>query len=162
MEFIAKIKKNPLARALRVGKMTLAGLETTLKLFLNPGKLRKEHPLYRMLSLTPEELDSRVRRVTENLSGVISKETEFSVVDGFSQVGSGSAPAETLPSKLLSIKPFAITSEETAKRFRFHNPPIFARIHKDRVLLDFRTIQPDEDGFIAEAIIKIFGKKAGV
>jgi L-seryl-tRNA(Ser) seleniumtransferase len=140
--------------------MTLAGLEATLKLFLNPAKLRKEHPLYRMLSVTPEELNLRARQVMENLPGGISKEAEFSVVDGSSQVGSGSAPAETLPSKLLSIRPLGTTTEDLSRRFRYHDPPIFARIHKESVLFDFRTVQPDEDKIMLEAITKILNKKA--
>jgi L-seryl-tRNA(Ser) seleniumtransferase len=158
--FLERIRKNPLARALRVGKMTLAGLEATLKLFLNPEKLRKEHPLYRMLSLTPEELNLRVRRVIESLPGGIAKEAEFSVVDGSSQVGSGSAPAETLPSKLLSIRPLGTTTEDLSRSFRYHDPPIFARIHQESVLFDFRTVQPDEDKIVLAAITKILNKKA--
>lgn len=154
-EFVEKIRKNPLARAMRVGKMTLAGMEATLKLFLNPEKLKALHPVYRMLSISTEELELRAKRVMKNLPGEILKKAKIEVTDGFSQIGSGSVPAEVLPSKLLSIKPSGISAEETAKKFRHHDPPVFARIHRDSLLFDFRTIQPDEDGIVTAAVIKI-------
>ena len=142
---IQKIKKNPLARALRVGKLEVAAMEATLKLFLDPSKLNERHPTYRMLSIGLDELDRRAKCVAEKLSNV-------SVVDGKSQVGSGSVPAETLPTKLLAVKPSGMSADAFARKLRYSNPPIFARIHQDTVLFDFRTIQPEEDEAVIAAI----------
>lgn len=147
-ETIQKIKKNPLARALRVGKMEVAAIEATLKLFLDPSKLNERHPTYRMLSISLDELEKRAKAVAEKL-------TNASVIDGKSQVGSGSVPAETLPTKLLAVKPSGMSAEAFARKLRYNSPPIFARIHQDTVLLDFRTIQPEEDETVLAAICSL-------
>ena len=147
--YIKAIKKNPLARALRVGKMEVAALEATLRLFLDPGKLEQRHPTYRMLSLGVGELAARAKAVGNNLA---SAAAEISVIEGSSQVGSGSVPAEMLPTALLSVKPAAMSAEALAKRLRRNAPPIFARIHQEAVLFDFRTIQPNEDALVEAAL----------
>ena len=159
-EFISRIKKNPLARAFRCGKLTVAALEATLKLFLTPEKLKQRHPLYRMLSLDLEELEKRARRVDRALRKRLPPEAQLSVEDGGSQVGSGAVPVETIPTKLLSLKAAFMAADEMARALRLNNPPIFTRIHKEAVLFDFRTIQPDEDNLVQEAILKIFEKPA--
>jgi L-seryl-tRNA(Ser) seleniumtransferase len=150
---IEKIKKNPLARAFRVGKITIAAMEATLRLFLNPSQLSLLHPLYRMLSLSLDELEKRAQQVARNLKEEIRDEAQLQVVDGDSQVGSGSAPIETLPTKLLSVRPLALSAEDAAKKLRHNNPPIFARVHREKLLFDFRTIQPDEDSVVQEALL---------
>jgi len=161
-ETIARIKKNPLKRALRVGKLTIAALEATLKLFLNPDELPRVHPVYAMLSLTPADLERRARRLERSLKkALVSAATSISrpstavitVEDGKSQVGSGSVPAEFLPTKLLCVRPLRITAEDLARRLRRSEPPVFARVHKDAVWLDLRTVQPDEDRFIETAVL---------
>lgn len=152
---IAKIRKNPLARAFRVGKMTIAGMEATLRLFLNREKLRLEHPTYRMLSLNLKELEERAEAVAEKLRPLCTGGTDVSVVDEVSQVGSGSVPTETISTKALRVKPAARSVLELAKKLRYNVPPIFARVHKEAVLLDFRTIQPDEDAFVERALGKL-------
>lgn len=146
---IAKIKKNPLARALRVGKMEVAAMEATLKLFLDKSKLEERHPTYRMLSIPLEALERRAQDVADRLQGIFAA---VSVVDGRSQVGSGSVPAETMPTKLLSIKPAGMSADTLAKKLRRNETPVFARIHQETVLFDFRTIQPDEDSIVADAV----------
>ncbi|MEN6519871.1 MAG: L-seryl-tRNA(Sec) selenium transferase [Armatimonadota bacterium] len=153
---IKKIKKNPLARALRVGKMEVAALEATLKLFLEPGRLEERHPTYRMLSIPLDVLERRALTVAAKLGDISA---EVSVIDGRSQVGSGSVPAETMPTKILSIKPESMSADLLAKKLRYNDTPIFARIHHESVLFDFRTIQPDEDSVVANALRAILNKK---
>lgn len=148
-QHIKTIKKNPLARALRVGKMEVAALEATLRLFLDPGKLEQRHPTYRMLSLTVDELTARAKAVADDLASVSA---DISVVEGSSQVGSGSVPAEMLPTALLSVKPTSMSADTLAKKLRRRAVPIFARIHQETVLFDFRTIQPDEDAIVMKAL----------
>ena len=158
-EIIEKIKKNPLARAFRVGKITIAAMEATLKLFLNPAQLADHHPLYRMLSIKLEELEKRAQRMAKKLKDQRREEASLQVVNGDSQVGSGSAPIETVPTKLLSIKPLVLSAANLARKLRYHNPPIFARVQKEKVLLDFRTIQPDEDSAVCEALLSHLREK---
>ena len=148
---IKAIKKNPLARALRIGKMEVAALEATLKLFLDRDRLNETHPTYRMLSMNVDTIAARARRAAKKLKNG-ELDAEISVIDGASQVGSGSVPAQTLPSKLLSVRPLGISADALAKKLRYSNPPIFARIQQDSVLFDFRTIQPGEDGEVVRVL----------
>jgi len=151
--WIQKIKKNPLARAFRCGKLSLAGLEATLRLFLAPEKLAARHPIYRMLALTPDELGRRAKKLAASLRKALSADVAISIEDGESQVGSGAVPIETLPTKVLSIRPPHISAVGLARKLRFLTPPVFARIHKDAVIFDFRTIQPAEDAVVERALI---------
>lgn len=153
--WIQKIKKNPLARAFRCGKLSLAALEATLKLFLAPEKLTERHPIYRMLSLTLEELGRRAKKLAASLRKFLPAAVMVAVEDGESQVGSGAVPVETLPSKVLAVRAPGLSAEELARRLRLLTPPIFARIHKDAVLFDFRTIQPGEDAVVEKALIEL-------
>ena len=153
--WIQKIKKNPLARAFRCGKLSLAALEATLKLFLAPEKLTERHPIYRMLSLTPDELGRRAKKLAASLRKSLSLDVAISVEDGESQVGSGAVPVETLPSKVLAVQAPGISAEDLARKLRLLTPPIFARIHKDAVLFDFRTIQPTEDDVVERALCEL-------
>jgi len=159
-EYIGRIKKDPLARAFRCGKLTVAAMEATLKLFLAPETLKERHPLYRMLSLGVEELKSRARRMEQSLRKNLPAEVRVSVVDGGSQVGSGSVPVETIPTKLLSVMSASLSPDDMARKLRLHRPPVFTRIHKDAVLFDFRTILPDEDKIVEEAINRVITDKA--
>jgi len=152
--WIQKIRKNPLARAFRCGKLTLAALEATLKLFLAPDKLAERHPIYRMLAATPDELGRRAKKLAAALRKTLPSSAGVSVEDGASQVGSGAVPVETLPSKVLALRSLALAPEELARRLRSSTPPVFARIHKDAVLLDLRTIQPGEDAVVEQALIE--------
>jgi L-seryl-tRNA(Ser) seleniumtransferase len=151
--WIQKIRKNPLARAFRCGKLTLAALESTLKLFLAPDKLAERHPVYRMLGLTPDELGRRAKKLASSLRKSLPAAIVITVEDGASQVGSGAVPVETIPSKVLAVRVPGLAPDELARRLRFLTPPVFARIHKDAVLFDLRTIQPGEDVLVERALI---------
>jgi L-seryl-tRNA(Ser) seleniumtransferase len=157
-EVIRSIKKNPLARALRVGKMEVAALEATLRLFLEPGKLKEQHPIYRMLSLSIDEIEARAQAIANGLRESASDSAEISVVNGTSQVGSGSVPAEMMPTRLLSVRPESMSADTLARRLRYGSPPIFARIHQEAVLFDFRTIQPGEDELVEKALREILAE----
>ena len=156
-EVIQRVKKNPFARAFRCGKLTLAAMEATLKLFLAPEKLPERHPVYRMLSLPLGEVGRRAERVAESLGRkLLPPDFEIAVVDGESQIGSGSVPVETLPTKLLSLRARGANPDELGKKLRLRKPAVFTRIHDGAVLFDFRTIQPDEDVLVEAAIFALF------
>lgn len=157
-DYVNRIKKDPLARAFRCGKLTIAAMEATLKLFLAPETLKERHPLYRMLSLTLDELQKRARRMERSLRKRLPANIHVSVVDEGSQVGSGSVPVETIPTKCLSLSSSSAGPDDLARALRLHKPPIFSRIRKDAVLFDFRTIQPEEDKIVEEAILLLFLK----
>lgn len=146
---IDAIKKNPLARAMRIDKTTVAALEATLKLFLNRVELEQQHPTYRMFSLTPESLKQRADALAAQLQGLPAQVT---VVEGQTEVGSGSVPTQTLPTWLLSLQPHTPPPEALARGLRYNDPPIFARVYKEAVLLDLRTIQPEEEAWVVEGL----------
>ncbi len=154
-ELVQRIRKNPLARAFRCGKLTLAALEATLKLFLDPDRLPERHPVYRMLGLKAEDIERRANRAASTLRRALPEGVEISVEPGESQVGSGAVPVQTLPTRVLAVRAAPIPTEELARRLRRSDPPVFARIAGDRVLLDFRTIQPKEDKPVAAILINL-------
>ena len=151
---VQRIRKNPLARAFRCGKLTLAALESTLKLFLAPDKLTERHPIYRMLALTPDELGRRAKKLAASLRKSLPVSVAVSVEDGASQVGSGAVPLETLPTKVLAVRASGLAPEDLSRRLRLSTPPVFARIHKDAVLFDLRTILPGEDALVEQALVE--------
>ncbi len=155
---LKRIKKNPLMRALRVGKLTIAGMEATLRLFLNLEKLKDKHPVYKMFSLTIDELEKRGLRIKKKLQTEISSKAELSLEDGGSQVGSGSVPVETIPTRLLKVQAASVSAENLAKKLRASNPPVFTRVHKDAVLFDLRTIREQEDALVIEALLTALKK----
>ncbi len=156
---IKKIKKNPLTRAFRVGKMTIAGLEATLKLFLTPEKLTQTHPFYKMLSMSLDDLNKRSLRMQRKLRTELKTEAKISAGDGDSQVGSGSVPTELIPTKLLKIRPIVETVDNLAKKLRSYTPPICVRVQKDFVLLDLRTIQKHQDKVVVNALLSTLKRK---
>ena len=152
---VERIRKNPMARALRVDKMTVAAMEATLRLFLNREKLNESHPVYRMLSESTCEIESRATCVLSVIMDRLQRYAELSIIDDGSLVGSGSVPAQTIPTKVLSVTPKIMSADALALKLRRHATPIFTRIKQDAVLFDFRTIQPDEDRLIQEALCNI-------
>ena len=154
-EWIQKIKKNPLARAFRCGKLTLAALEATLKLFLAPESLKERHPIYRMLGFSTEEIARRAKKVASALKKAIPAGVRVTVENGESQVGSGAVPVETIPTKVLAVAGPTMSADELAVRLRRLSPPIFTRISNDAVLFDFRTIQPAEDAVIEKSLLSL-------
>lgn len=157
-DFIKKIRKNPLARAFRIGKMTIAGMEATLRLFRTPEKLKEKHPVYKMFALDVAEIESRAKKVLRKLKKLIPHGVEFSIVEGGSQVGSGSVPVQTIPTKLLMVKSEALSAESLARSLRHRQPPVFPRVQNDAVLLDFRTIQEREDKVVLDALLAALQK----
>jgi len=153
-EPIARIKKDPLVRAFRCGKLNIAAMEATLRLFLNPESLSETHPLYRMLSLPLDGLRKRARKAAAALAKASPAGVALDVVESGSQVGSGSVPVETIPTICLAVTAPAPGPDALAKALRLGTPPVYARIHKDAVLFDFRTVQAGEDAALVEAIGK--------
>ncbi len=158
-DLIEKIRKNPLTRAFRIGKLTITTLEATLKLFLQPGNLTIHHPVYRMFALSKDDVAKRARRVTKKIEDQAPKAADISIVEGGSQVGSGAVPVETIPTVLLRIVPAHLPVEGLAKQLRRNDPPIFSRVQQDALLLDLRTAAEDQDEIIVKALIRILTNK---
>ena len=158
-ELVEKIRKNPLARAFRIGKLTISTMEATLKLFLQPGNLTIHHPVYRMFSLSKDDIAKRAKRVKKKIADQAPAAADMSLIEGGSQVGSGAVPVETIPTVLLRIVPAHLSVEELAKQLRRNDPPVFARVQNDALLLDLRTAAEKHDEIIAKALIRILTNK---
>jgi L-seryl-tRNA(Ser) seleniumtransferase len=144
-ELVDVLARHPLARAVRIDKLSLASLTATLAHYLK-GEAEKEIPVWRMIS-TPEA--ALKKRAKSWQSGM---ECPSSVEKSRSAVGGGSLPGETLPSWVLSIDCQGTTPEEVMRRLRESNTPVIARIEEDRVLLDPRTVLPEEDAPLLDAL----------
>jgi len=147
------IKVNPLTRALRIDKLTLAALESTLLLYLDPTKAIHEIPTLAMLMLTPKQLKVRGRKLLRRMSG-IHKKIQMTLREDRSQVGGGSLPLQELPTIVLAIKPADFSVNELEEALRKGDPPILARIRQDELVLDMRTIFDDEIPAVAVGIEK--------
>jgi L-seryl-tRNA(Ser) seleniumtransferase len=152
---LAKIRKNPLARMVRVGKLTLIALEATLKYFLDRERVFREHPTTRMLTMPLEELRRRAREIATAIGEVPGVAVE--VHEDASEVGSGAYPAHQIPTFVVSLRPAGIGAEELALRLRRRPFAVFARVKQDAVLLDPRTVQDGEAEEIAKAVREVCG-----
>ena len=148
---IDAVRKNQFARIVRVGKLTLATLEATLKLFLDESVALGEVPTLQMLRRSAEEIRRRAEMLASEIrdrSGGAKMTTE----SGFSQMGSGSLPMQNLATTLVAIAPAAMSADSLARHLRLHETPVFARIQNDRVLIDPRTLQDGDDAIVVEAV----------
>jgi L-seryl-tRNA(Ser) seleniumtransferase len=107
-----------------------------------------------MFSLTPEDIGRRAKKAAQTLRKTLP-DLAVSVEPGESQVGSGAVPVETLATKVLTLKATNVSAEELSKKLRRAEPPVFARILKDALLFDFRTIQPGEDAVLIRILIDL-------
>ena len=145
---VEQIRKNPLMRALRCGKLTYAALEATLKLFLNPEVLTREHPTLRMLTEPVTTLEQRGRRLLQAIGELEGFSGEL--VDSHAQTGSGALPLENIPSVAVAIFDGDILS--LSNRLRRHDPPVICYVRDNRLFLDLRTIRDDEVSIVGDAV----------
>ena len=155
-KYIDAIRSNQFYRMLRVGKLTLAALEATLKLFLDETVALSQVPTLEMLTAKSSDLSKKADQLEQQLSRIV-KEASIEVVDGFSQVGSGSMPDQNLPTSLVAISPREMTTESLAGRLRQYSTPIFTRIQNERLLIDPRTLLDGDDEVIVAAVCEILG-----
>ncbi|HEV2820007.1 MAG TPA: L-seryl-tRNA(Sec) selenium transferase, partial [Solirubrobacteraceae bacterium] len=142
---VERARRHPLARALRIDKLSLAALEATLGLYRDPQLARREVPVLAMLAATPEELADRARELATQIGGPAS------VVAGSGRVGGGSLPTHELAGPVVALEPGPSGADALAATLRTGDPPVLARIAAGRVLLDPRTIADDELGPAAAA-----------
>jgi L-seryl-tRNA(Ser) seleniumtransferase len=147
-EFVARIRKHPLMRALRVDKLTYAALEATLVEHL-AGRAADTVPALRMASLPVEAVAVRAEIVAASLRGAgLSAE----VIDGASTIGGGSAPGSQLPTRLVALAHPSLSADDLEARLRRAPTPVVARIEDGRVVLDLRTVSPADDALLASLI----------
>ena len=145
---VARLRKNPFARAMRVDKLTLSALEATLRLYLDPERAFKEVPVLAMLTERVEELESRARSIVGSLD---AHKIDAAVAESTASVGGGAFPTAEIPSRAVILQGDAERTEENLRR---GEPAVIGRIADGRLLLDLRSVLPREDGALVKAIIK--------
>ncbi len=144
---IARLRANPLLRALRVDKATLAALAATLRLHLDPA-LRERIPFYRMLAATPAQL--RARAAALGIAGA-------SVIDTTAFAGGGTLPLDPIPSAGIAFSP-PIGATAGLATLRAGDPPLIARIEDDRAIVDLRTVAPADDPVVAASVTTVLAR----
>ncbi|MEK7874402.1 MAG: hypothetical protein AAB502_11175 [Chloroflexota bacterium] len=146
-DVIDQLKRHPLARAVRIDKLSLAALAATLLHYVK-NEAPDRIPVWRMISTPAKKLDRRAKAWAAALGDAAR------VVDGESTVGGGSLPGETLPTRLVALSVSSVEggATEVAARLRRNDPPVIARIDQEMLLLDPRTVLPDEDKALLKAV----------
>jgi len=155
-ELVAKIRRNPLFRALRVDKLTITVLEETLRAYLRgaaPGG-QDTIPTLRMIRLPLEEIARRAEALVGQLRAAKLSEMECEICDGQSVIGGGSTPDQHLPTKLIAIASLRHSAAQLETRLRqpARGMPVIARVEEDRLLLDLRTVFPEQDALVLAAV----------
>jgi L-seryl-tRNA(Ser) seleniumtransferase len=148
-DLIARMRSNPLCRALRVDKLTIAALTATLRLYLDPQRAIVEIPVLRMLSMSAAAIAKRAHALAEACANAgIDVRTQTAL----SAVGGGAAPSTTLPTTLVLVSPAGVPSSAMERRLRHGNPPVIVRMLDDAVAIDVRTVPPDRDAALLAAV----------
>ena len=152
---IDKVRKHPMARALRIDKLTLAALEATLQLYLDPQTALTNIPTLQMLAVPAEELHQRCEKLLPKLQGSLGDAAELNVCQACATVGGGALPLAELPGWVIALVPQDISLNELASRLRSCDTPVVGRIQDDRFLIDPRTLSDDDEESLLQALRQV-------
>ena len=154
-EVVLALRRNALARAVRIDKLCLAALEATLRLYRDPEAARRQVPILRMLAEPPEAVAARARRIMARVAAAAGPTPKLSLEPGTSEVGGGALPLEAIATALLAVEAPGLSANAVEARLRAHDPPILVRIKDGRVLIDCRTVQDGEVEAVAGALVAL-------
>ena len=157
-EILAKIKKNPLNRALRIDKLTLAALEGTLVQYLCPQPVGQTLQTVKALTEPVEDVRRRARRLKAQLRSLSNGRLHLSLAEGSATAGGGSLPGEKIPTMLLCLKVDGLSAPALEARLRSLETPIIARIEDDQVFLDARTLFDEELPMVRDGMMQILNQ----
>ena len=143
--YVSTLRNNPLHRAVRCDKLTIAALEATLRLYRESPDIARDIPALRALARPLSEIEATAAQAVAALEGALAREFTFSIEPGTSQIGSGALPTEEMPTAVIVVQHDAMSAARLAERFRLARPPILGRVKDDRFLLDVRTIVDPAD-----------------
>jgi L-seryl-tRNA(Ser) seleniumtransferase len=146
-EAVGRVRQHPLMRAVRADKMTYAALEATLEEYVS-GRAAQTIPVARMMTMALDEIERRAGTLAAALS---SAGLQAEVIDGFSTIGGGSAPGSRLPTRLVAL---TLPAGRLDAALRAGRPPVIARIDDDRVVIDLRTVAPEDDERLRDLVIR--------
>ncbi len=161
-EYIDRIKKNPITRALRIDKLTLAGLESVLRLYRDPQKAVEAIPTLKAMTSSYAEISLQAQALAETLGTIEDPNLKLTLTDLSSRAGGGALPLQNLPSRGVAVEVLGISANALEKRFRKGQPPLIGRIENDLFIMDPRTIEPASHPLIRsllEGILKTSDEK---
>jgi L-seryl-tRNA(Ser) seleniumtransferase len=159
-DLIQKVEKDPLMRAFRLDKMTLAALEATLRLYLHEERALREVPVLRMLGTPLEELRRRADALAERLR-TLGGLTAVSVAEDVAYVGGGSLPDQAMKSWVVEVEAASVGDTELARRLRTGTPAVMARVRDGKVVLDVRTVFEHQEALLVEAVGRALAAQGG-
>ncbi|MFT5525775.1 MAG: L-seryl-tRNA(Ser) seleniumtransferase [Pirellulaceae bacterium] len=151
---IEKIRKHPLARALRVDKIVLAALAATLNIYRDPANAERYIPLLQLLSASEENLKNRAERLAPQLESC-NCVAAAEVLPDTTFLGGGSVPTQRIPTWTVALTPAKITLDTLSYKLRTGTPAVLGRIHKDQLILDLRSVLPNQDRDLIQAVASI-------
>jgi len=152
---VDRIKQNPLARALRIDKLTLAALESTLRLYRDEKKAVAMIPTLRMLTMTIEDITARATQLANELKNIDPSRLDINLIERSSRAGGGALPMLELPSRCLRIQIRGMSANALEKNMRGNDPPIIGRIEDDAYIMDPRTLVEEDLPMIRRAFEKL-------
>lgn len=153
---VEQIENHPMARALRVGKLTLAALAATLRLYRNPDTLDQRVPLLRLLATSVENLENRAQRLAPQIAAATAVQSATAVVDR-TFLGGGSIPTQQLATWCVEVEPAGRSVDRLAAQLRTGTPPVIGRVQQERLLLDLRSVPPRQDKDLVAAFSALGG-----
>ncbi|HID94028.1 MAG TPA: L-seryl-tRNA(Sec) selenium transferase [bacterium (Candidatus Stahlbacteria)] len=153
--YVESMRSNPLARAVRVCKLTLAALERTLMDYLTSKDILKVNPTLEILTKPVNEISKNASKLVNRLKAILKDKFEVKTVDGYSRIGGGSSPTQEIPTKLVAISITGGSVNKLARDLRLNSPPIIGYIVDDKLMLDLRTVKNEEIQYIVEAFKRI-------
>ncbi len=155
-----KIKKNPLTRALRIDKLTLAALETTLRYYRDPARACEQLPTLKMLTIPYHAIAAKAQQLADLLETINDKRLEIQLIDRSSRAGGGAMPLQDIPSRCLGVFIKDMSANFIEKYLRNYSPPIIGRIESELFIMDLRTVRQAEFNMIQTALTDML-KEAG-
>lgn len=152
---VDEIKRNPLTRALRIDKLTLSALESTLRLYRDEAKAIRLIPTLRMLTMSSQEIEEKAKQLASRLQAIENARIDTQMLQRSSKAGGGSLPLLNLPSQCVSIKIQGCSANTLERQLRDNDPPIIGRIEEDGFIIDLRTVQEEEISIIETAFASI-------
>jgi L-seryl-tRNA(Ser) seleniumtransferase len=159
--FLERIRQNPLNRALRIDKLTLAALEATMVKYLRPAEALTEIRVLRALTEPAADVKKRARRLAALLRRALPEGYDIQLVTGVSMAGGGSLPMREIPTVLVGLRVAGISVSALESKLRRRELPIIARVAVDQLLLDVRTLDPEEFADIRDALLAIAAERKG-
>ena len=155
-EWIEKMRKNPMMRALRVDKLIIAGLSATLQHYLiDSATITEQFPMLNRYTRAIDMLHAIAAALKAQFRDIFGEKVDVQVSETYGQIGSGALPVETLPSVALVLEPLDISAEMFASHFRDATVPVVGRIKDDRFWLDLRTIYEREQAWLVETATEV-------